>query len=201
MGKYSNEPTFNIVLGSEEQPLVVGLDEKARRRRRYRRFAHFIIASIALIFVGYAAFGLFAYKVYAHSHIECVPYEGGKTTVKLPIFYPGSAVLLDSTISSGDVFVTHVEKDTNEVTVTFEEDISSKEEAEIRLCTLKGGKLTGAGLYVSKKDQQDLLPVIKSLKVEIPKSVSPPSVDLLPPRRRHCHLAGFFKWAGVWDSK
>jgi hypothetical protein len=69
MGKYSDEPTFNIVLGSEEQPLVVGLDEKARRRRRYRRFAHFIIASIALIFVGYAAFGLFAYKVVHSTYI------------------------------------------------------------------------------------------------------------------------------------
>ncbi|CAE6390072.1 unnamed protein product [Rhizoctonia solani] len=200
MGKYFDEPALNANAGSEEQPLVVGLDERARRRRRCRRFAHFIVASIALIFVGYGVFGLFAYN-YAHSHIECVPYEGGKATVNLPILYRGSAVLLDSSVSSGDVFVTHVEKDTNEVTVTFEEDISSAEEAEIRLCTLKGGKLTGVGLYASKKDQQDLLPVIKSLKVEIPKSVPPPSVDLLPPPRRHCRLAGFLKWAGVWNSK
>ncbi|QRW19577.1 hypothetical protein RhiXN_00983 [Rhizoctonia solani] len=192
--------TMTYVYVSEEQPLVVGLDEKARRRRRCRRFAHFIVASIALILIGYGSLRLFAYK-YAHSHIECVPYEGGKTIVNLPILYPRSAVLLDSSISSGDVFVTRVETHTNEVKVTFEEDSSSEEEAEIRLCTLKGGKLTGVGIYASKKGQQDLLPVIKSVKVEIPKSVPPPSVDLLPPPRRHHCLVRFFKWAGVWDSK
>ncbi|KAJ1310895.1 hypothetical protein OPQ81_009410 [Rhizoctonia solani] len=190
MGKY--EPAPNAIPSSEEQPLVVGLDERARRRRRCRRFFHFLVASIALIFIGHAAFGLFAYR-YTHSHVECVPYEGGKTTVKLPIIYRGSAVLLDSSVSSGEVFVTHVEKDTNEVTVTLEEDTSPEEEAEIRLCALKGGKFTGVGLYASKKDRQDLLPVIKFLKVEIPKSVPPPSVDLLPPHRKHCHLVGFLK--------
>ncbi|KAH7344451.1 hypothetical protein B0J17DRAFT_623829 [Rhizoctonia solani] len=200
MGNYFDEPTRNVILSSEEQPLVVGLDEKARRRRRCRRFCHFLVAAVALIFIGYGAFGIFAYS-YTHSHVECVPYEGGKTTVNLPIIYRGSAVLLDSSISSGDVFISHVEKDTNEVTVTFEEETSSEEEADIRLCTLKGGKFVGVGLYASKKNQQDLLPVIKSLKVEIPKSVPQPSVDLLPPRKKHCHLAGFLKWAGVWDSK
>ncbi|CAE6463667.1 unnamed protein product [Rhizoctonia solani] len=200
MGNYFDEPARNAIPLSEEQPLVVGLDEKARRRRRCRRFCHFIFAAIALIFVAHGVVGFFAYK-YARSHIECVPYEGGKTTVNLPINYPGSAVFLDSSVSSGDVFITHVDKDTNEVTVTFEEDTSSEEEAEIRLCTLKGGKFTGVGLYASKKNQQDLLPVIKSLKVEIPKSVPPPSVDLLPPRKKRCHLSGFLKWAGVWDSK
>ncbi|CUA73745.1 hypothetical protein RSOLAG22IIIB_01262 [Rhizoctonia solani] len=200
MGKYFDQPTRDGIPSSEDQPLVVGLDEKARRRRRCRRFCHFLIAAVALFFIGHGVFALFAYR-YTHSHVECVPYEGGTTTVNLPIIYRGSAVLLDSSISSGDVFVTHVEKDTNEVTVTFEEDTSSSEEAEIRLCTLKGGKFTGVGLYASKKDQQDLLPVIKSLKVEIPKSVPQPSVDLLPPRKKRCHLAGFLKWAGVWDSK
>ncbi|CAE7232550.1 unnamed protein product [Rhizoctonia solani] len=200
MGKYFDEPTRDVILGSEEQPLVVGLDEKAKRRRRCRRFFHFIIASVALFFIGHGAFALFAYG-YTRSHIQCVPYEGGKTIVNLPILYRGSAVLLDPSISSGDVFVTHVEKDTNEVTVTFEEDTTLEEEAEIRLCTLKGGKLTGVGLYASKKDQQDLLPVIKSLKVEIPKSVPQPSVDLLPPHKKYGHCAKFLKWAGVWNSK
>ncbi|ELU36082.1 hypothetical protein AG1IA_09888 [Rhizoctonia solani AG-1 IA] len=63
MGKYLDEPTLNGVPSSEEQPLVVGLDEKARRRRRCRRFAHFIVASIALILIGYGSLRLFAYKV------------------------------------------------------------------------------------------------------------------------------------------
>ncbi|CAE6431373.1 unnamed protein product [Rhizoctonia solani] len=199
MGNYFDGPVRNGIPSSEEQPLIIGLDEKARCRRRCRRFCHFLLAAVALFFVGHGVFALFAYG-YTRSHVECVPYEGGKTTVNLPILYRGSAVFLDSSVSSGDVFITHVEKDTNEVTITFEEDTSPEEEAEIRLCTLKGGRFTGVGLYASKKDQQEL-PVIKSLKVEIPKSVPQPSVDLLPPRKKRCHLAGFLKWAGVWDSK
>ncbi|KDN45987.1 hypothetical protein RSAG8_04494, partial [Rhizoctonia solani AG-8 WAC10335] len=161
MGKYFGESARDGIPSSEEQPLIVGLDdsEKARCRRRCRRLCRFLIAAVALFFIGQGVFALFAYG-YTRSHVECVPYEGGKTTVNLPILCRGSAVLLDSSISSGDVFVTHVEKDTNEVTVTFEEDTSPEEEVEIRVCTLKGGRFTGVGLYASKKDQQDVIRVV-----------------------------------------
>lgn len=44
------------------------------------------------------------------------------------------------------------------------------------------------------------LPVIKSLKVEVPTGPSP-GVALLPPKRRYRKLAKFFEWAGVWNPK
>lgn len=59
------------------------------------------------------------------------------------------AVLLDSSVASNDVTVTHIESDAKEITVTFVEDSDFVENSEIRVCTLKGYKLTGVGLYVS----------------------------------------------------
>ena len=79
-----------------------------------------------------------------------MPYEGGTTVVKLPALYPRVSVLLDSSVASNDVIVTHVKSDAKEVTVTLVEDSDDfVENSEIRLCTLKGYKLTGVGLYVS----------------------------------------------------
>jgi hypothetical protein len=49
---------------AEDQPLVVGIDKKARCKRVRRRFFIWFFSAIALIFVGHAVFGtLFAYKV------------------------------------------------------------------------------------------------------------------------------------------
>jgi hypothetical protein len=98
--------------------------------------------------------------------------------------------------------VTHSGEDSKTVTVTLEDDDSKfddDEEVEIRLCTLKGGKVTGLGIFAHKKDQS-LIPFIKSAKVEIPSSGPLTSVTLLPPRHG-CSFAGFLKWAGVWNSK
>jgi hypothetical protein len=78
-----------------------------------------------------------------------VPYEGGVTIVKLPILYPGSTVVADSSVSSHKVTITHVENGSNEVTLTLEEESRTPDDsADIRLCTLKGGKFTGLGIYV-----------------------------------------------------
>ncbi|QRV76741.1 hypothetical protein RhiJN_19589 [Ceratobasidium sp. AG-Ba] len=202
--------SYEAVPVSETQPLVVGLDEQARlkRRRCRRRCCHFFFALIAMVFVGY---GIFAF-VYARSHVECVPYEGPVTTIKLPIYYPRSAVLVDSSVSSGDVAITHVESESNEITFTIEEKAETPEDpkdpedpedleaAQIRLCTLKGGKLTGLGIYPGKKEHHAALPIIKSLKIEVPSSIPPPSISLLPPRRGcHAKAVQFMKWVGVWN--
>ncbi|KAB5593851.1 hypothetical protein CTheo_2703 [Ceratobasidium theobromae] len=188
---------YKIIPDSESEPLIIGMDEKIKRRRSRRRLCHWLFAAVALILVGH---GVFAY-MYCRSHVECVPYEGGTTTVELPINYRGSAVLLHSSIASHDVFVTRVEKETNLVKVTFEEEEKTERAAELRVCTLKGGKITGVGVF-APKNAQDSLPVIKSVKVEVPVGVPPPSIDLLPPPRRRCSsITGFLKWVGVWDSK
>ncbi|KAG8743926.1 hypothetical protein FRC10_011112 [Ceratobasidium sp. 414] len=191
--------SYEALPSSETEPLVVGLDEQARikRRRCRRRCCHFFFALIALIFIGHA---VFAY-VYTRSHVECVPYEGPKTVIKIPILYPRSAVLVDSSVSSGDVTVTHVESESNEITFTLEEKVETPEEeaSDIRICTLKGGKLIGLGIYPGKKQDSAALPIIKSLKIEVPTSM-PPSIDLLPPRRGcHAKMVSFFKWVGVWN--
>jgi hypothetical protein len=79
-----------------------------------------------------------------------VPYEGGTTVVKLPILYPGSTVVADSSVSSHGVTIIHSEKESNEVILTLKEESRTPEAgADIRLCTMKGGKLTGLGIYVS----------------------------------------------------
>ncbi|KAG8719582.1 hypothetical protein FRC08_002509 [Ceratobasidium sp. 394] len=202
MGFLSRKNSYEAVPMSEAQPLIVGLDEqqvRARRRRCRRRCCHFFFALIALVFIGHA---VFAY-VYGRSHIECVPYEGPKTVVKIPILYPRSAVLVDSSVSSHDVAVTHVESESNEITFTLEEKAETpevQEASDIRLCTLKGGKLTGLGIYPGKKQDSVALPIIQSLKIEVPTSIPPPSIDLLPPRRGcHAKMVWFFKWVGVWN--
>ncbi|KAG9086973.1 hypothetical protein FRC06_002793 [Ceratobasidium sp. 370] len=192
--------SYEALHTSETGPLIVGLDEQARvkRRRCRRRCCHCFFVLIALILVGHA---VFAY-VYARSHVECVPYEGPKTVVKIPILYPRSAVLVDSSVSSNDVAVTHVESESNEITFTIEEKAETPEgeASDFRLCTLKGGKLTGLGIYPGKKQDGAALPIIKSLKIEVPTSIPPPSISLLAPRHG-CHgkMVWFFKWAGVWN--
>ena len=63
MGNYFDEPARNGIPSSEEQPLIIGLDEKARRRQRCRRFFRFLVAAVALFFVGQGVFALYAYGV------------------------------------------------------------------------------------------------------------------------------------------
>jgi len=190
---YKEVPTF------ETDTLVVGMDRMDRRRRCRRRLCHFLFAAVALISLLFIGQGIFAYT-YTRSHVECVPYEGGTTVVKLPVLNPRFSVLLDSSVSSNDVIVTHVESDAKEVTITLEEDSDFVENSEIRLCTLKGYKLAGVGLYAGKGKDRSSLPVIKSLKVEVPTGLSP-GVTLLPPKRGCRKVAKFLKWAGVWNPK
>ncbi|KAG9128115.1 hypothetical protein FRC07_004731 [Ceratobasidium sp. 392] len=196
--------TYETIPVSESETLVVGLDEvKTRRRRRLRRALVWFFSFVALWFVGHAVYkGVSAYH-FVHHNVECVPYEGGTTVVKLPIVHPKSKVFIDSSVSSNDISITRVESDSNEITFTLEErDESLETAAEVRLCTLKSRKAVGLGVFVYKKDKHEdvTLPVIKSLKVEIPTSVPAPSIDLLPPKAPR-KAVKLLKWAGVWNSK
>ncbi|KAG8701786.1 hypothetical protein FRC09_005130 [Ceratobasidium sp. 395] len=196
----SRKNSYEALPTSETGPLVIGLDEqqiKARRRQRRRRCCHFLFALIALIFVGH---GVFAY-MYTRSHVECVPYEGPNTYVELPIYWPRSAAFFDSSVSSHDVAITRVETESNKIGVTIIEKAETPEDSEdleeasnIKLCTLKGGK------WQEKKHDSAALPIIKSLKIEIPTSIPPPSINLLPPKRGcHAKVVKLMKWAGVWN--
>ncbi|KAG8743927.1 hypothetical protein FRC10_011113 [Ceratobasidium sp. 414] len=200
----TKQDTYEAIPISESEILVVGLDNiKVQRKRRLRRILVWLVSFIALAFVGHAVYkGITAYK-FVHHNVECVPYEGGTTVVKIPIIKPGSKVFIDSSVSSNDVSITHVESESNEITFTLEEEDESLETtAEIRLCTLKASKMTGLGIFAHRKDKHEevSLPVIKSLKIEIPTSIPAPNIDLLPPKAS-CKAAKFFRWTGVWNPK
>lgn len=60
---------YEPVPGSEDQPLVVGIGEKARRRRIRRRICLWLFAAVALISIGH---GVFAYMVSSNSYILCI---------------------------------------------------------------------------------------------------------------------------------
>ncbi|KAG8687345.1 hypothetical protein FRC12_014166 [Ceratobasidium sp. 428] len=197
------QDTYEPVPLSEDEVLVVGLDNiKTQRKRRCRRILVRLFSLIALIFIGRTIYqGIFAYK-FVHHNVECVPYEGGTTVVNLPIVKPGSKVLIDSSVSSNDITITHVETESNEIKFTLVgQDESLETTTEVRLCTLKSRKVVGLGLYAQKNKHEDVtLPVIKSLKVEIPTSIPPPSIDFLPPKAAH-GAAKYLKWAGVWTPE
>ncbi|KAG9086972.1 hypothetical protein FRC06_002792 [Ceratobasidium sp. 370] len=200
----NKQDTYETIPVYEGETLVVGLDNiKVQRKRRIRRILVLLFSFIALVFVGHAVYkGVGAYK-FVHDNVECVPYEGGTTVVKIPIVKPGSKVLIDSSVSSNDVSITRVESESNEITFTLEEeDESPKTTAEIRLCTLKARKIAGLGIFAHKKDKHEevVLPVIKSLKIEIPTSIPAPNIDLLPPKA-NCKTAKFLRWAGVWGPR
>ncbi|QRW05640.1 hypothetical protein RhiLY_04639 [Ceratobasidium sp. AG-Ba] len=189
---------------SEGELLVVGLEARARRKRFRRHLFIWLFSFVSLLFVGHLAYKGISTYMFVRHNVECVPYESGTNVVKIPIVHPYSKVFIDSSVSSNEVSITRIETESSEITFTLEGSNESLDTtAEIRLCTLKGRKMTGLGIFAHKKDKHEevTLPVIKSLKIEIPKSIPTPSIDLLPPKRG-CHkVTKLLRWAGVWGPE
>lgn len=165
--------------------------------KQFRRFPiRWLCASFALISI--VTFGREAvYFLRAtEQYVECVPYEGGRTTTSIPILYPEATVMLHSSISSNDVAVTRVDKYAKEVTLILEGDTVDKD-AGIRLCTLKEGKFTGLTIFVGKGRGRPALPTVKSLKIEIPDSIPSPDINIMSPTQ-HSSSAKLFQWASSW---
>ncbi|KAF8609402.1 hypothetical protein BDV93DRAFT_518227 [Ceratobasidium sp. AG-I] len=172
------------------------MDHTANRKSLSRSSIRWLCGSfvlISIIILGKEAVSLLRATP---QYVECVPYGGGTTVTSIPVLYPEPLVLLHPSVSSGDVSVTRVDKFAKEVTLTLEGETVDKD-AGIRLCTLKEGKFTGLSIFVGKGRGRPALPIVKSLRIEIPNSIPSPDINLIS-RSEESNGAKFFKWASNW---